>query len=113
MSKVLDATCENGEVTAEGIAVEGVEILSEGVGASSGIIILDEDKGTYIPKTSPDLKDTLEQVIEALNQVVTVFTSIGAGMTGPTTAPPPTLATDLLVITNAATALETLKGQLR
>jgi hypothetical protein len=113
MSKVIEATCVGGVVTAEAVPVEDAVILSEGEGSSEGILVMQDDKQYYLAKTSEDLKATLDEVITALNQLVTVITAIGAGMTGPTTAPPPTLATDLLTITNAATTLQTLKGMLK
>lgn len=119
MSKVLDATCVGGIVKVGALPVVGATILSEGVGASEGLLILDEDKKTYIAKTSPDLEDTisnlidsLEKVSEAINQIATTLTSIGAGMTGPTTAPPPSLATDVAQLILKATAIDTIKTQL-
>jgi len=119
MSKVLDATCVGGIVKVGALPVPGTTILSEGIGASSGLLILDEDKKTYIAKTSPDLDSTLSNVIdsldtlsEALNKIATTLTSIGANMTGPTTAPPGTLAADVAEIVIKATALDTIKVQL-
>lgn len=113
MSKILEATCEGGVVTADGVPVPGATILSEGVGSSSGALLMEGEKKLYVGKTSPDLKTTIEKVIAALNKIGSTLTSIGAGMTGPTTAPPPTLAADVLEITSVATELETLKGQLK
>lgn len=113
MSKVLSASCSQGKVTAEGIVVTTAEILSEGVGSSEGVLILEEDKQTYVAKTSPDLKTTIEKTVAALNKVASILTAIGAGMTGPTTAPPPTLATDVTELIATATELETLKGMLK
>lgn len=127
MSKMLDASCVAGVVTSEGVPVPTATILSEGVGPSSGVLLLDEDKARYIAKISPDLKATIEKLIDALtetasalNSTVSAFLSIASGMTGSTTAPPPTLAADLLPITTSASSitatkvlLETLKEMLR
>ena len=112
MAKVLDATCENEVVTIEGRSVEAT-ILSEGVGESTGSAVLDGEKVFYIAKTSPDLKLTLEKSFEALNKISDILISIGAGMTGPTTAPPPTLAADVLEVQNLAIELQTLSEGLR
>lgn len=112
MSKALNASCESGSVTVEGQEIPAT-ILSEGVGSSTGIVILDKDKVYYIPNRASDLKDTLTSVVSALQQIATTLTSIGAGMTGPTTAPPPTLATDVAQINTLASQLDTLKGQLK
>ncbi len=134
MSKILEATCLAGVVTAKGVVIPGVEILSDGIGASSGILLIDEDKAYYIPESTPDLDDILEQIIDALEQAKTcfdqavtaldqtasVFTETFLGMTGPTTAPPPTGATDVAAIvtasaaiTTAATSLEAAKIELQ
>lgn len=113
MTKVIEASCVTGIVTAEGVPVTGTTILSGGVGESEGVLILEEDKKTYLANTTPDLKTTIEKVIAALNKIGTTLTSIGAGMTGPTTAPPGTLATDVLELTTIATELEVLKGALK
>lgn len=127
MSKVLEATCAVGVVESEGVPVPVAEIFSEGVGPSEGVLIVDKEKAFYIAKTSPDLDATLAQINAALTQtataislIATALTAIGAGMTGPTTAPPPTLAAQVAAITAtgvqvtaANTLLQTLKAMLR
>jgi len=112
MSKTLNANCAAGVVTFDGSPVEA-EILSEGVGESEGALILDKDKAFYIASNATDLKTTLEKISDALTQIGTTLTSIGAGMTGPTTTPPPTLATDVLQINLIVTELTALKGALK
>lgn len=113
MSKILEATCENGQVTAEGAQVPGATVLSEGVGASEGALLMEGDKKLYVTSNATDLKTTIEKVIAAINKIGTTLTAIGAGMTGPTTAPPGTLGADVAELTQIATELETLKGQLK
>lgn len=113
MSEIVDATCEASVVTADGVPVEIAEILSKGLGSSSGVLVIREGKAVYIANTVADLETTIDKLISALNQLVTIITAVGAGMTGPTTAPPPTLATDLAGLTTLATELTTLKGQLK
>jgi hypothetical protein len=128
MSKMIEATCDaQGKVTALGVVVEGAIVTSEGKQASSGILIIDGLVAYYVASSATDIKTTIEKIVAviddltaSLNQLVTVITSVGAGMTGPTTAPPPTLATDLAQITakvttlNATkTALNNLKGALK
>ena len=71
MSKVLDATCVDNKVTCEGVEVPNVTILSEGVASSSGLLILEENKKTYVAKTTPDLKAALELIISALTAIDT------------------------------------------
>jgi len=113
MSKILDATCTGNIVTCEGLPVKDVIILSEGVGESSGVLIMQGGKLYYVAKTTPDLKVTLDKINLLIPKLVAVFTSIGAGMTGPTTAPPPTLATDLAVLTQINSELTALKSMLK
>lgn len=113
MSKMIDATCESGTVTADGVSVEGAEIVSKGDGASEGILLLDGSKAKYLTSNATDLETTIEKLNSSLNKLVSILTAIGAGMTGPTTAPPPTLATDLAEITALVSELTTLKGQLK
>lgn len=113
MSKILDATCEAGVVTCEGVPVPETEILSEGVGSSAGLLLMQGEKKTYVASNATDLKTAIEKTVEAINKVGSILTAIGAGMTGPTTAPPGTLAADVLELTALATELETLKGQLK
>jgi len=79
MSKVLNATCEGNVVSAEGVQVPGVTVLSEGVSASSGILILEEEKKTYLAKTSPDLKSALQLIISALTSIDTNGYIISSG----------------------------------
>lgn len=120
MSKLIEATCNDGVVTALGVTVDNVVILSEGVGASSGVLILDEDSATYIAKTSPDLKTTILKAITALTEtadglskVASTLTSIGSMMTGPTTAPPPTLPADVATINAHVADIESAVDELQ
>lgn len=117
MTKILKATAQARVVTFEGQSV-AAEILSEGVGSSEGLLIIERDKAFYIPSSALDIKSTLEslsgsleQVSNALTQIATSLTSIGANMTGPTTSPPPTLAADVLLIQQASTAIMAIKTQ--
>lgn len=112
MSKILEASCISKAVKWEGSPVE-TEILSEGNGESSGLLLLEKDKAYYITSNATDLKTTLEKLIDALTKVTETLTAIGGGMTGPTTAPPPTLATNVAAVNMIVTELTTLKGQLK
>ncbi len=119
MSKMLAATCVGGVVTAEGFPVPAARVLSEGVGASEGVLLIDEDEVRYLAKISPDLKTAIENVVSALGQTVTALTNVAttftatfAAMTGPTTAPPPTGAAGVVNITSAITAITAAQTQL-
>lgn len=113
MSKAVEATCSAGVVKVEGIVVDDAEILSDGTGDSTGILIIDGEKSYYVATNSTDLKTAIENISDALSQIATTLTSIGAGMTGATTAPPPGLGTDVTAINSKVTTLNTLKDNLK
>lgn len=114
MSKILNATCSaNSEVTAEGTIVEDAVILSEGKQQSSGVLLMQGDKATYLTSSATDIKTTIEKLSDALDKIKDILQSIGAGMTGATTAPPPTLAADLTEIASIKTELDNLKEALK
>lgn len=114
MSKILSATASaDGKVTSDGTEVVGAIILSEGKQASSGMAVMDGDKVWYLTSSATDIKTTIEKAADAITKIATLFTSIGASMTGPTTAPPPTLATDVAAINAVVTELNQLKGALK
>ncbi len=121
MTKIIPATCENGKVTADGVEVPDVQILGAGVKSSSGLLIIADDSApVYIVSNSTDLDQTLADVIQvvtdvaaALTTITTSLTSLAAGMHGPTTAPPPTLPTDVADITAKVASLNTTKTDLQ
>lgn len=113
MSKALAASCQNNQVTIEGVVVTPVEILSNGKGQSTGTAIIEGKKVTYLTSNATDIADTLTKMKTVLEKIATTLQSIGAGMTGPTTAPPPTLVADIAAINQVAAELEILKGNLK
>lgn len=128
MSKILIATANaSGLVTADGKQVPAAEVLSEGKQASTGLLFIDGDKLYFMPSSATDIASTIEKAVDALTSVAdavtkiaTTFTAVGAGMAGPSTAPPPTLPADVTAITGyateiqaAITELNTLKGALK
>jgi hypothetical protein len=112
MSKILEATCEAGVVTSQGVAVEAT-ILSEGMGASEGVLVLEGVQASYITSNASDLKTTLEKVVNALTKIGETLTAIGGGMTGPSTAPPPALPANVAEINSLIAELSTLKENLK
>lgn len=113
MSMILEASCVNNIVTCKGLAIPDAIVLSEGVAPSTGILLMQDGELYYIAKTTADLKKTIDELTVLIPKLVAIFTSIGAGMTGPTTAPPPTLPADLASLTLINTELTTLKNMLR
>lgn len=112
MSKVLPASCVNNKVTVEGKEVEAT-ILSQGKASSTGIVIIEDDKVTYIALNTTDLATTIEKACEMIQDISLILTSIGSGMTGPTTAPPPTLPVDVANLQAKAAQLDALKENLK
>lgn len=123
MSKILDATCENGEVKCEGFVVPETTILSKGQGQSQGALILDGGEKTYIPNTQPDLETTLTHLITALEKAVTALNQAAAGLQAHDTAgfliaasggvaSPPIAAANIAAVQSAAMDIEAAKGEL-
>ncbi len=126
MSKILPASCVAGVVTVDGFPLAGAVIISEGVGPSVGVVVIDESTITYIARTSPDLETTLTKIITALEKTVTALdnavTALGLidGKPQGTLSPVPAAATSIAqittnaaLITAAKVELQTLKGMLR
>jgi hypothetical protein len=88
-------------------------ILSEGVGASTGYLILSKDKKIYLAKVTPDLKLAIEKCASALSTIASTLTAIGGGMAGSATAPPPSLGSSVTSINGVVSELNSLKDALR
>lgn len=58
--KVFEASAEGQVVRVDGKVVLNCPILGEGLGSSSGYLVMAEDKLVYLPKTTPDMKTLLE-----------------------------------------------------
>lgn len=120
MSKMLEATCSAlGVVSAEGVPVPVAEVLSEGAQESSGVLLLEGEKAKYLTSNASDIKTTLSALVDLIEDISSNFTTIastltaiGAGMTGPTTAPPGTLATSVLAINNKVLELNAVMADL-
>lgn len=123
MSKMLDATCEAGVVTADGVPVPGTDIIGEGVGASTGKLFIDGEEKAYFPKVTPDLKTTIEQAIAALEAASSGLAacSTALNVVGAAAGVPGLVLTPLLLpidsaagdIDDAVAELEALKDELK
>ena len=114
MSKILAATCNaDGLVTSEGVEVDVAELLSEGKQISEGFILMQGGAVYYLTSNATDIKTTLDKVADALGEISSALTAIGAGMLGAATAPPPTLGASVSAINALASDLDTLKGALK
>lgn len=113
MSRILEASCLDSKVTIDGKEINVDLIIGAGIGASTGVLILDGSKSYYVAKTNADFHQSLNSLVDAIGKIADLFTAIGAGMTGGSTAPPGTLVADVAAIDALATTLNTLKGNLK
>lgn len=116
MSKILEATCEDGVVTdtAENIEVPEATILSEGVAPSEGVLILQNGSKWYLCSNATDIKDLLEQIVTALTNISSALSTIDAKPVGGSgSAPAPAVASNVSAITSAKNTLDTLKDNLK
>lgn len=112
--RALPATCANGKVTCEGVEITPVTILSQGVGASSGVLYLDGASAYYVAKTTPDLDQLLTDLIAALNNVVTGLNQTGAGtIAGSPLSTAAAITAAATQVTSNVNALQTLKDSLK
>jgi hypothetical protein len=116
MSKILSASCEGGVVTAENVEVDSPRILSKGIGASEGSVILDGDEDpVYFTSSATDVEDCIEGSVSGLQEAATglgacstALASVGAN---PLLLVP--IATAGAGITAAVASLNELKGRLK
>lgn len=114
MSKILAATCDaQGKVTADGVVVPEAVVLSLGKQASSGLLLMDAEKAWYFPSSATDIQTTLTKVSTLLQKLGPILTAIGGSMTGPTTAPWPTIAQDVSEMASLKTEVDQLKEALK
>jgi hypothetical protein len=111
MSRILEASCIGGVVKVGAIPVTGVTILSQGVGPSEGVLLMQGEELYYVAKTSPDLEETLTGVIDALTEIASALTALGAGI--PLVTTPPTLGASVSTITAKVAELAALKELLK
>ena len=69
--KIFEASAEGQVVRVGGRVVPDCPILGEGLGSSSGYLVMAEEKLVYLPKTTPDLKALLEILKVTLGIIAT------------------------------------------
>lgn len=119
--KIFDATCAAGVVSVDGFPVTSCPILGEGVGASTGFLVMAEDQLVYLPKTTPDVKTFLTQIenlcgkLETLCDTIQAITVTCAAPASPSSTPinGAAFAIAKTDITTIHTSLTSLKGALK
>lgn len=103
--KIFNATVNEGKVLVNGQEVPNCPILGEG-GQSSGFLVMAENELVYLPKTSPDLSQTLQLLSTSLSTIATGIyqANLGGDITNPT------FASDLAAIQSQ---VDELRGALR
>lgn len=141
MSKLLPASCVSGTVTIDALPAQTpplpalpvpaspalviplATIVGQGVGASTGFVLIDGENVYYIPNISGDLKTLLERTIDTLTQVKTGLDKVASALTTLDTTgfliaadagvpSPPVAASDISAITAAATQIDSIKAQM-
>lgn len=82
MASIIEASCVAGVVTAQNVPVEGTTILSNGIGESSGVLLLSGLDKAYVANTTPDLKLSLDKLTAALTDLILALGLIDAKPTG-------------------------------
>jgi hypothetical protein len=113
MSKILEASCVGEVVTVEGIPLENVEILSEGLGQSEGALLMEGQKKFYITSSASDLSSTIDQIVEGLNKTVEGLNAAGGALNGIAGGAGTSTIAAATGIAPIIAALNTLKGQLK
>lgn len=117
MPAILPATCEEGAVTVQGQHIEA-QILSDGVGASEGLVAINADKAFYVTSSAQDLKQALETIASALSSTASMLSTInGALEWNPDSGANAVIvaANEIVIsgVSGAASTLNTLKDNLQ
>lgn len=112
MSRILPATCSAGVVQVENKPVTAT-ILSQGVKQSSGVALLEKDTLTYVASNASDIADLISQLTSLVQLLSDTLTAIGTGMTGSSTAPPPSLPTSITSLATVKTQLTAMGNNLK
>jgi hypothetical protein len=78
MTKIIEASCIQNNITVDGVILTDSFILSEGKGASDGILFINKDKSYYIANTSADLKYTIQSLSDITQQIIAALTALNA-----------------------------------
>ncbi len=113
MSNVLPAICAAEIVQVNALPVPGAVILSKGVGASTGILVLQDGATYYITSNALDLESTITKITDLITKLSTTFTHFAGSMAGAGTVPPPALAADLADLSAISAELTALKAVLK
>lgn len=111
MAKILTATCVDGVVKVGDHVITPVVILTQGTESSGGLLIIDEDRATYIATNTTDIVELLSSIQSVLGTIASALTTTVAA----TGSAPAIAAVAIMVATinGAATSLGTQKVNLK
>lgn len=113
MSKVLEANCTaEGLVKSEGFEVPEAKNFGNGQAASEGILIIDGDKSTYLPKTISDLVTTLDKIALALDQIAQGLDTLDTVSVKSVTGPGVAFLTTPKATTGFVSQINSIKGEI-
>lgn len=84
MSKILPASCTANVVKIENKPVTAT-VLSQGVKASTGAALVEEDVVTYITSNATDIKDLITNLGDVVDKIITIVTGLDGGAPTPGT----------------------------
>lgn len=85
MTKVLNANCEAGQVTCEGLDITA-QILSLGQKSSSGCVVISDGRVYYFASSAPDILEVLEKLDDVFQKTIAVLINLDAVTTTPSSA---------------------------
>lgn len=82
MTRILDATCVDNVVRVAGHVVTPTPtIITQGKRSSSGILIMEGDRATYVATNTADIEDFLQKTNDALSAITSALGTISSSLT--------------------------------
>lgn len=112
--RVFSAKIEKGHLIADGGEVVDCPIIGQG-GDSTGVLVISAGELAYIPNTTPDLSDCIDDTIKGLQGAADALNAVQGGAADPITygAFQSAISSGVASIAAAVEALGQLKGRLK
>lgn len=82
MSKILEASCVAGVVTADSLVVVA-DVLSAGLGESDGVVLLEGEMAKYLTSNASDISDLIDKLATIVEKIVIAATGLDAASNAP------------------------------
>ena len=83
LSSIVAGNCVAGVVKIGAFPVPGATVLSNGVGASSGVVALDGPDATYIASNATDIAALISSLGDVIDKIITIVTGLDGISTSP------------------------------